>query len=419
MSATWGANFPTITIELGVNSAGSGYGAFDNAKFGTDTFGPDIVWQDITADVRQITTNVGRSREGDRYYGGMSVTVDNRTGNYTPGNSAGAYVIAGLSQIRPRVPIRFKAVWAAVTYQLAYGIVDDWGDQFPSAGTDSITTLSVVDAWWYIASINPPAQDAAGSGETAGQRIQRIASAAAWTLPTSVQSGTNTMQPTTLAQNLSSEALLTADSDGGAIWVDPDGTLVYEGRYSLIEQTRSNTSNVTFGNGGGELPFKDPVMSSGADRLANDISYARVGGTEQRVVDDSSKSFYGGTFTDPRDDLICEADPQVLSVASLALATRKAAEYRPVQLSIQPALSPSLMWPHALGRRIRDRVTVKVKPVVSNIETSHQCFIEGIQQTISPADWTTTFTFSSATPFAAFSVALWDAALWDNALWFF
>ena len=418
MGVTFNAAFPTVYVEIGLSTASSGFAMWDVSTFDSGTFGPDTVWTDITADIRQLTTNLGRQREGDRYYGGMSLVADNRTGKYTPGNLAGPFVSAGISQIRPRVPIRVRTVWNGTAYAVAYGFVSDWGDRFPQYGFDALTQITVVDAWWKIASVNPFGSSAVGQGETAGQRVQRIASAAGWTLPTNVQQGTATMQATTLAQSLSSEMLLTADSEGGEVWCDPDGTLVFEGRYSLVESVRSNTARVTFGPGAGEIPMSDIQMSQAADRLANQFLLARAGGTQQTAADPTSVALYGAIpYT--RHDLICESDATVVGIAGISLAIRKDPEYRPASVMVQAAVNPSLMWPWALGLRIRDRVNIKVNSTVSGVTTTHHCFVEGVQHDISPQQWATTFTFSSATPYDGFTTSTWDTGLFETAQWFF
>lgn len=418
MGVTFSGSFPMIYVEIGLSTASSGFATWDVSTFDSGTFGPDIVWTDITADIRQLTTNLGRQREGDRYYGGMSLVADNRTGKFTPGNLAGPFVSAGVSQIRPRVPIRVRTVWAGVPYALAYGFVSDWGDRFPQFGFDAMTQISVVDAWLKIASVNPFGSPLTGAGETSGQRVQRIATAAGWTLPTNVQQGVATMQATTLAQNLSTEMLLTADSEGGQVWCDPDGTLVFEGRNSLIESTRSSMARVTFGPGTGEIPMSDIQMSQAADRLANQFLLARAGGTQQVAADQTSIALYG-PIPYTRHDLICESDATVAGIAGIELAARKDPEYRPASVMIQAALNPSLMWPWALGLRIRDRVNVKVNSTVSGVTTTHHCFVEGVQHDVSPQQWATTITFSSATSYDAFVTSTWDAGTFDTSQWFY
>lgn len=417
MTVSWGAAYPTITVEAGLSTGTSGFAIWDTSVWDTGVWGPDIVWTDISTYVLNITTNLGRQREGDRYIGGLTLSLNNTDGRFTPANLSGPYVSAGVSQIRPLVPFRVKGTWAGVTYPLAYGLADDFVDTFPEYGCWAVTTVPCPDAWSILAAFDGLEQNEVGAGETSGRRIQRILANAGWALPASVALGTATMQATTLAQNASGEALLTTDSEGGAIWCDPDGTLVFEDRLALIENTRSNTSRVTFGT---TLPIKEAATSIGADRLVATVSLARAGGTAQTVSDATALAFYGRNRRYSRFDLICETDAQVYGLASLELATRKDPEYRVVAVTCQGGLSPAVMWPWLLGLRIRDRVTVTFTVRVSGITITRACFVEGISHVINrDLTWETTFSFSSATVYAAFTTSQWDIGTWDSSTWFF
>jgi hypothetical protein len=120
-----------------------------------------------------------------------------------------------------------------------------------------------------------------------------------------------------------------------------------------------------------------------------------------------------------RTDLVCSDDLQVGSLAAQTLAVSKLAEYRVRSVTVDPMANPALIWPHVLGRRIRDRVTVIVPFPGRAASMTFPCHIAGIDHTISRKDWSTRFTFESATPFLSFAASTWGAGVWDTATWFF
>ena len=93
-------------------------------------------------------------------------------------------------------------------------------------------------------------------------------------------------------------------------------------------------------------------------------------------------------------------------------------EYRVESVTIDPNASPALMWPHALGRRIHDRVTVSVYHARMAKTVAHDAFIEGIAHEFSQFNWSTTFYLSSAVVWDGFEVSTFDVGEFDSARFF-
>ena len=397
MSVTWNANFPEIT--LGIDFSGGGG-----------------IFTDVTSYVRECYVNRGPSRETGRYPAGtMTVTLDNRDGRFSPFNTSGPYTSGGLTQVLPGVQVRLSAVWSATTYYLFCGYTEDWQDEYPDLGTDAVTVLTCVDPLALLSSIDRDPDTEQGASEKSNERIIRIINALPVPSPIA-SSGDNAMQATTLEGNALEECYKVVDSEGGAFWYDPSasfgtfGAYVFEARSALVTNSRSTTSQVTFGTGG--LAFRDLVTTSGRDNILAAASYANVGGTTQTAG--------SGQPSRRRLDLINTSDAEALAVAELAVAIgNPASAARVTSLTIDPVTSPSAMWPHALGRRIRDRVTVTVTIPVSSQTISKQVFIDGISHAITPLQWSTTFQFASASAWDGFSASVWDTATWDGDDWFY
>lgn len=416
MSVALGTNLPAITVEMGLSTSASGFASWDAALFDTGTWGPDAVWTEVSAYVRSATTTVGRQRETDRYGGRMTLVLSNRDARFTPANLAGPYVVAGVSQIRPMVPVRVTATWSGTTYPVFFGFVEAWQDEFPGQGTDAVTVVPCVDALSLLARVDGVAQVTQGAGESTGQRMHRILNNVGWTLPRDVDYGVVTVQGTTLDANAMAEAMVTADSEGGWFWAEPDGSFVFRERVSIMERTRSTTVQATLGSG--SLLFRDAVTESGIDVLQNVATYARVGGVAVTAIDETSRALYG-TFRKSRADLVSYSDGQVADLALWDVARYKNAEYRPVRVTMDPVLSPSAAWPVALGSKIKDRVSVVLTVSASGTTSTFASFVEGVSHAIAPGTWSTTFAFSSATPYGTFARSTWDSSVWDTATWFY
>lgn len=414
MSVTW--NDVTITLEVGFSAATGEYGAWDSAIWDTSEWGPDIVWFDVSAYLRRFNTRIGRNREDGHYQAGSATFVlANTDGRFSPDNTSGPYASGGITGIRPWRPVRLRAAYDGVTYSVFYGFVESFTDAFPGK-TDAITTLSCNDGISLIAAYNGYEQSAVGSGETAGLRIHRILDNLGWTLERTIDSADTTVLETTLAQNAWTEILLTADSDNGAAWVDPDGTFIFEHQLALFENARSNSVQATFDDSTG-LHYQDLTVDYSGDLLINVAKIARSGGTQRTATNETSRALYGDHLFS-RNDLICETDTQVETIATDLVLKRGHPELRVQSFVVHPRAEPSTMWAQALGRRIRDRVQVSVTVPTTAVVIDRQCFIDGVEHSVDPSDWTTVFRTSSASAYpAASEFGIWDEDAWNETFW--
>jgi hypothetical protein len=415
VSVTW-FDSVTITVEAALSAATGSYGAWDSAVWDTSTWGPDVVWTDISAYVMGWGSTRAFGREVQAWNAGTaSLTLNNNDGRFSPSNLSGPYVTGGITGIRPWRPIRIRASYAGTTYSVFTGYATAWTEQFHNGPSGGYVTVEVpcVDELGRLAGFDGFEQGSQGSGELSGVRIHRILDNAGHTGVRSVDEGVNTLQATTLAQNAVTELKLTADSEGGALFIDDDGTVVFEDQLSLVNNTRSNTTQATFGDSTGELGYTQIESAYDGDLVVNMAAFARVGGTQQQAADNTSRALYGDR-QESRTDLIAETDAQVLGLAELAVAVGKNPELRFTAFTVGPRGNPATLFPQVLGRKVRDRVTVVRRPPGGHTIT-RDCFIAGVSHQVTPSDWSTTFTLSSAT---AWEFALWDDALWDDALFY-
>lgn len=416
----------TLMVEVALTSATGQAGIWDVSLWDSAIWGAGENWEDVSAYVRSVDTSRKFSRDLRSWSAGSAtVVLNNVDGRFCPDNTTGPYTAGGITGIRPGRPMRISLIYAGITYWLFYGYAYSWAESWVAHGPrkgDALMTVSGKDEWGRLAKTDGYAVAPVGAGELFGQRISRVLDAAGMNAPRDIDLGSNTMQATDLSDAPLTELGVTAASEGGAVWIDADGTFLARRKYALVEDSRSTTVQATFGDGGGvEIPWVDiDVAPVTDDMIINVATYKRVGGTDQRYTDPTSIALYGDCDdkSPNRDNLVCETDAQTYSLAQWAVATNKDPEARINQLTIKPRCDPTVLMPLILGLKIRDLIEVIIRPPSATLHTmTRSCFVSGIAMKISDADMEVKIDTSAAGVYRAFSTSLWDLGLWDEALW--
>lgn len=411
----------TLTAEVALSAATSTYGLWNSGIWDTSTWGPDVVFTDVSAYLRRVSTNRSFSRGVQAWQGGTaSVVLNNRDGRFSPANLTGPYVTAGVTQIRPLRPIRITATYAGTTYAVyrgyVLGWVESWSGGAPGKG-DAITILTCADEFARLAAVDGMAVTPVGAGELSGRRVHRILDAAGHVGDRDVDVGTNTMQATDLSTDVLQELQKAVVAEGGALYVGADGAVVFDQQTALVDNVRSVTSQATFADDGTGLRYADAEVAYDSDLVINWAAFTPSGGTTQSVFDATSRALYGDR-RQTETDLICETDAQALTLAQWLVQQYKDPEYRFTSLTIKPRRAPTTLWPQVLGRTVRDQITVKRTPP-GGYTITQACHVAGIAHDITPDDWTTAWQLWSATQYVAYAASRWDVGLWDSAQFFF
>jgi len=129
--------FPVAIVEI----------AFDDGPYAVSP-----TWTDVTAYVREMTTDRGRTDDWDVFSGSASLVLSNRDRRFDPFNTSGPYY----GKLLPRRQIRITATYGATTYPVFRGFVAGWPPVWTDAGKDSTVTLSCFDAMGLLASDAQP-----------------------------------------------------------------------------------------------------------------------------------------------------------------------------------------------------------------------------------------------------------------------
>lgn len=402
-----------------LSSTSVGFGAWDTAVWDTALWGPDEIFTDISAYVRSITTDRRFDRTMQAWEGGSAtIVLNNQDARFSPANLGGPYVSFGITSIRPWRPVRIRATWAGTTYDVYRGYALSWNefyDQPSPNGGGAYVTVSCVDEMDSLARFDGLATTPAGAGELSGSRIHRILNAAGHIGARMVDPGNVTMQATDLSMNAAEELRLTADSEGGGLYVSRAGTLVFQRSTALVDNTRSNTVQATYGDGAGQLPYSDVQPAYDGELLTNIVSWARTGGTTQAAADATSRALYGDKRDTSKTNLMCETDGQVLALVTFAVQRLGKPEDRIASVEIRPRGNPNVLFPAVLAREVRDLVRASRQPP-GGITITRDCHIAGIAHEITGDNWVTTFTLWSASVYQG--VGRWDVGTWDTSTWF-
>lgn len=391
-------SLPTLVVEVGFgDTVTSQYLNFDVDRFDTGKFAPDFVGTDVSADVRAITIKRGRSRLLEAVNAGTcDIILDNTSGDYDPTNLSGPYVSAGVSLVRPMVRVKVKAAWAGIYYPLFAGYADAWERTWPAFGADAVTRLRCSDGFKSLARHEPgTSSDPTGAGELSGTRINRLLDNAAWpTGERDVDAGVLTMRATTLDTNTLSELQAVTLAEGGNLYVDRNGKVVFRGRHARIEDTRSINVQATFDDDGTDLPYNDIELSGDDDLIKNSAAGTRDGGNTQTFSNPTSIGTYGIRSYNVT-GLWLANDSDVAGWVNWVVSLFGDYESRVESIKLRPKRADAL-WPVVLDAEFGDLILVNRRPTQGD-PIAKYVFLEGMDHTIIPEGWETVWRFSSAT----------------------
>ena len=381
---------PTITTEIRFTAGASSTGfELGTAILGYSTLGTAATWSDVSSDARRVSITRGKRRELDEYSAGSAVvTLSNTARTYDPNYAAGAYY----GQIKPGRWMRIKATYDSVEYELYQGVIRAWGFgyQFPNEAT---ATPRASD---FLEDLNNATISTTTTAGLSGIGFGDILNSAN-VIPRDLDAGQGTMQAVTLSNANALTALQTMDkSEGGgssALYCNTSNQVVFEDRQSLSTNTRSNTSQATFGTSA--LPVDTFEIDYSSDLIKNDVSLTRIGGSAQTATDSDSQDDYGiRSFS--LTGLYNANDSDTANIAQLYIDSFKDAELRVRSITIHPRANNALMI-QALTRQIRDRITISYDPPPGGTTVTEEVFISGVEHSINPEDFQTKFLLESTT----------------------
>ncbi len=336
--------------------------------------------------------------------------TDSQSNAFTTGSCAyhtldGLTTATGGTLVKPMRPIRIRAIWNSVTYDLFRGFVDSWDIEWNGPNWSEVT-VPCTDAFKVFSSFDRKASESVSApSELSSVRLNRILDNVGWpSADRSIATGDVTLQATTLNGNAMEEMLLTIDTEVGELYMDPAGKVFMRNRNAINNDSRSTTSQATFGDAGGaELPYSNLTFTNDDTQLVNRVIITRVGGSEQFAEDASSQDeFLVHSFE--RTDLLFNSDANALTMAQWVLSLSAQPALRFDGLEIIPQRDETNLFPKALGQLIGDRITVRKNPPGGGAVIEQDCFIRGIEHEVSEAKWVTRWILQSGASGGSFFI---------------
>jgi hypothetical protein len=477
---SFSTDMPTLEVLFAPSVVGSDVGdrfILDLSLLDTGTLGDGAFFYEITEWVRNFSTVQGRRRELERFSTGTAqITLDNRDRRFDPTNTSSPYYNAtvGVTGIVPAIPVVIRATWSGIEYPVFRGFIDSWKFDYSSAGIgDATATITCSDAFKAFSNIigglpsgttisssgtgvldvavstpsdgssSPSSIDVVdttttgnvnvtlsvpttpiigSSGDLAGTRINLILDAISWPQNLrSIDAGQTRLDVQNATQTVLQLLNEAAETDVGAIYVERDGTVVFDDRVSIVSEDRCITSQATFDTTTKLNQFSDVDIAYDDDLIYNIVRVNRkvtsvssgdsLTGTTVTVANAESQSLYGARTLDLElpipstyDSDTSYGQSTAISMALFLSSQYANPELRPDSVTFKPRRDPVALWPQVLGRRLRDRITVKFAVPGGGSPVDRDCFVAQIQHSGSPADWTTRFGLSSATFFTGFFI---------------
>lgn len=428
------AESPALKLAIGtgttdVSDARIGYGAIgstqtagyftigdaDYGKIGVAGRIPGDGWDEaqftaLESLARAVT--IRRSKAG-RYSafdtGTCSITFRDETRDLDPLNLDGPYVVAGTTLLTRGRRVRIYADWDGARRYLFTGFVDSWPsslDMFEAA----TRTIECTDWFGLLALFDGYEQSpTVGSGETVTARIHRILDMAE--IPgTDRDIGTSTITcaATTLGGNVLGQLRQAAATDGGHIWVAPDGRITFRSRTDIWTSTAANTVGWSATNVGADVGGTTCLYAATPQVQEHDaysaFFLARDGGSTQTEIDTTLKDRIGWVSYE-RTDIIADSDAQVAGLGAYLMASQpRTGQYQVTGVLIRPDVHEEARA-LALTHNPFDRMSVAYSYPVSGLTAiEREGLITGVEHAITTTTWQTRLTLEDVTGFGAFEI---------------
>jgi len=359
------------------------------AAFGYAPLATSPVWTDISAYARRLRLNRGRSHERDQVSASnLEVVLDNSDGRFDPSYTSGAYY----PNVKLNVPIRLRATYNTVTYDLFYGFADAWPQTYPNF-TDSTVALSATDGFKLLANV---LTDTAEAAEKSGTRVGNLLDDASWPAGwRTLDAGQITCPSFGRNQSVLTLIRQVERSEAGLFFVDGAGTAIFQDRYHRSQASVS----ATFGDSGAELRYTDIVVGFDDTQVWNVAEVQRFGADGLQTVTDATSVTGNGERTLRFNDVLVRTDAEASGLAELMVDVYGTAALHVQRITVAPRSDPSGLWPQVLGLKLSDEVVVNRRPPAGNTITE-TLYVEGVTHVAdaSSRSWSTTFSLSPWTP---------------------
>ena len=368
---------------------------------------------DAICDLQALTLEVGEPDELGLFSSAQcTFSLANPDGEYTAWTPDGRN-----TYFAPGRLVCLFARHAGVDWWLARLRIDRWGEN-----ADGTVTVEASDGFGLLARERAPF--ASGfAGQLPLSRIQSICALARFPDGTRGDPGDVTLTVQQTDRPPLEEIQRVALSDGGIVFVDADGTLVYRNRVwtaGRADQTRTDVFTDNVCDVGANVVW-ELDLADDTDQLATDVTVTNVAGLTSNVSEPWNGIDYFYAHPDP-DYWTTQAEGDALAAAILTRQGQPRLGITSFSLYLNDPRQD--LWLEGLDRRIGDRVEfLHDFPSPGDVADTFDLFaiVTSIRHEITPQQWVATIGTSKTFDYR--TVERWDRTAWvwddpdDPSVW--
>ena len=371
-----GTTAPRLIVEYGYYNTGTSTLVFSG--FGDKS-------TNTARDVLSLNIRRGRTREDQTFQpGSLTVTFDNRSGDYDPDNIDSTYNPSGVQILASNRIIRVRAFIGGATYVLFTGFIEQMDASLDLSPT---VTMTCTDAMGLLSK----------SIYTGSRPIEVTSNRLLNTFPSSITSanfgnstldlfGVRWLQAKSYdAENVSSIIDDCVASDAGVFYVTADNTIVFRPfedfkNAKTTELTLTDDHYTTTG-----VEYDSVTSNVGAKFLVNTAEVSYGGSAKATATDSGSVSKYGTSQFSASTSLQNSISPAV-GLAGVYANRLAYPITRISSVSFEGAGLSSTVWQSILGLELTDRATVS-RTTVDGRTLSYDNTVGAINHSITPNSW--------------------------------
>jgi hypothetical protein len=371
-----GTTAPRLIVEYGYYNTGISTLVFSG--FGDKS-------TNTARDVLSLNIRRGRTREDQTFQpGSLTVTFDNRSGDYDPDNIDSTYNPSGVQILASNRIIRVRAFIGGATYVLFTGFIEQMDASLDLSPT---VTMTCTDAMGLLSK----------SIYTGSRPIEVTSNRLLNTFPSSITSanfgnstldlfGVRWLQAKSYdAENVSSIIDDCVASDAGVFYVTADNTIVFRPfedfkNAKTTELTLTDDHYTTTG-----VEYDSVTSNVGAKFLVNTAEVSYGGSAKATATDSGSVSKYGTSQFSASTSLQNSISPAV-GLAGVYANRLAYPITRISSVSFEGAGLSSTVWQSILNLELTDRATVS-RTTVDGRTLSYDNTVGAINHSITPNSW--------------------------------
>ena len=382
---------PVVEIRLGVGASfGPVFQLGDavHGRLGYNVLGTSAVEVvNISNQVTRISIRHGRDRVFEESLPGTaSIQFIDDNGDWNPANTSSPYY----GNIKPMRQIQIQTTYSGTGYYLFSGYITSWDYEWPDQSSPhAIVTVQAVDGFRLLQLANIDDVAEAGNKDLPGERINYILNEINWpTIQRNIYDGDTELQNDPGGARSALQAIqLIASSDLGAFFMEHNGNASYYSRNQLA-QFAAAANPYEFSDDGTKIDYQEIDLNYDETELYNDITFTRLGGSDQNVSDATSINEYFLRSLN-RTGLMMETNATALARANQVLNYRKEVRLRIDSIGLDISSDSNRVEP-ALTLEIGDPIIV-TKTMAGGSSLTVRTTIQGHQHDITPDRWTTRF----------------------------